>query len=151
MRAVIQRVRRAEVRVEGAVVGQIGAGFLVLLGITHQDGPNEAARLARKVAGLRVFEDESGKMNLSVLETGGGVLVVSQFTLYGDTRKGRRPSFINAAQPEQAEPLYRHFCALLGEEGIAVASGSFGAHMEVDLINDGPVTLILDTAEMAAG
>lgn len=150
MRAVIQRVSRAAVRVDGAVVGQIGVGFLVLLGITHRDGAHEAALLARKVVGLRVFEDEDGKMNLSVLDVGGRVLVVSQFTLYGDSRKGRRPSFVNAARPEQAEPLYRHFCALLAEEGIAVATGIFGAHMGVELVNDGPVTLILDTDEMAA-
>ncbi len=147
MRAVAQRVSRAAVRVDGAVVGQIDAGLLVLLGITHDDGEEEAALLARKVAGLRVFGDGDGKMNLSVREAGGQLLAVSQFTLYGDMRKGRRPSFIAAARPEQAEPLYNHFCALLREDGLTVATGVFGAHMEIELVNDGPVTMFLDTAD----
>jgi D-tyrosyl-tRNA(Tyr) deacylase len=148
MRAILQRVSRAAVQVNGALVGEIGAGYLVLLGITHRDGAAEAVLLARKVAGLRVFEDEDGKMNLSIVETRGQILVVSQFTLYGDTRKGRRPSFINAARPEQAEPLYQHFCNLLSEQGILVATGIFGAHMAVELVNDGPVTIILDTGDL---
>ncbi len=148
MRAILQRVSRAAVQVNGALVGEIGAGYLVLLGITHGDGAAEAVLLARKVAGLRVFEDEDGKMNLSIVETRGQILVVSQFTLYGDTRKGRRPSFINAARPEQAEPLYQHFCNLLSEQGIPVATGIFGAHMAVELVNDGPVTIILDTGDL---
>ncbi len=148
MRAILQRVSRAAVQVNGALVGEIGAGYLVLLGITHGDGAAEAVLLARKVAGLRVFEDEDGKMNLSIVETRGQILVVSQFTLYGDTRKGRRPSFINAARPEQAEPLYQHFCNLLSEQGILVATGIFGAHMAVELVNDGPVTIILDTGDL---
>lgn len=146
MRAVVQRVSRAQVEVDGAVVGEVGRGFLVLLGITHDDGEAESALLARKIAGLRVFEDADGKMNLALADVGGAVLAVSQFTLYGDVRKGRRPSFIDAARPEQADPLYRRFCALLEAEGIAVARGVFGAHMAVELVNDGPVTLLLDTS-----
>ena len=149
MRAVVQRVSAASVTVDGAVVGQIGAGFLVLLGITHGDGPAEAALLARKIAGLRVFEDNGGKMNLALGDIGGAVLAVSQFTLYGDVRKGRRPSFTDAARPEQAEPLYRHFCQALVAEGVPVQEGVFQAHMAVNLVNDGPVTLWLDTATLA--
>jgi D-tyrosyl-tRNA(Tyr) deacylase len=149
MRAVVQRVSRASVTVEGAVVGEIGAGLLVLLGITHDDGEAEAALLAKKIAGLRVFEDNGGKMNLALADVGGAVLAVSQFTLYGDVRKGRRPSFTGAARPEQAEPLYRRFCQALTAEGVPVAEGIFQAHMAVSLVNDGPVTLWLDTAELA--
>ena len=149
MRAVVQRVSRASVTVEGAVVGEIGAGLLVLLGITHDDGEAEAALLAKKIAGLRVFEDNGGKMNLALADVGGAVLAVSQFTLYGDVRKGRRPSFTGAARPEQAEPLYRRFCQALAAEGVPVAEGIFQAHMAVSLVNDGPVTLWLDTAELA--
>lgn len=149
MRAVVQRVSAASVTVAGAVVGEIGVGFLVLLGITHADDTADAALLARKVAGLRVFEDDGGKMNLSLADVGGAVLAVSQFTLYGDVRKGRRPSFTDAARPEQAEPLYRHFCQMLAAEGIAVEEGVFQAHMAVSLVNDGPVTLWLDTLELA--
>ena len=149
MRAVVQRVSSASVTVDGVVVGQIGAGFLVLLGITHGDGPAEAALLARKIAGLRVFEDIGGRMNLALADVGGAVLAVSQFTLYGDVRKGRRPSFTGAARPEQAAPLYRHFCQALAGEGVPVAEGIFQAHMAVTLVNDGPVTLWLDTAELA--
>lgn len=145
MRAVIQRVSEASVRVDGALVGQIGRGFLVLLGITHSDGEAEAVWLAKKVAGLRLFEDAEGKMNLGLAEVGGGVLAVSQFTLYGDARKGRRPSFVEAARPEQAQPLYERFCAALAGEGILVAQGVFQAHMQVALINDGPVTLVVET------
>jgi D-aminoacyl-tRNA deacylase len=148
MRAVVQRVLRARVTVDGKDVGQIGAGFLILLGITHSDGEEQARYLARKIAGLRVFDDKDGKMNLSLQETGGAALVVSQFTLYGDMRKGRRPSFTDAAPPEQAQPLYQRFCALLAQEGIAVEQGVFQAHMAVSLVNDGPVTMWLDTAAM---
>jgi len=145
MRAVIQRVSEASVRVDGALVGQIGRGFLVLLGITHSDGEAEAVWLAKKVAGLRLFEDAEGKMNLGLAEVGGAVLAVSQFTLYGDARKGRRPSFVEAARPEQAQPLYEQFCTALRSEGIPVAQGIFQAHMQVALINDGPVTLVVET------
>lgn len=148
MRAVVQRVSQAIVTVDGLVVGEIGAGVLVLLGITHGDGEAQAAYLARKIAGLRVFEDAAGKMNLTLADVGGAVLVVSQFTLYGDVRKGRRPSFTDAAAPEIAEPLYARFCRLLAAEGATVAQGVFQAHMAVQLVNDGPVTLWLDTATM---
>ncbi len=148
MRAVVQRVAQAHVTVNGAVVGEIGAGFLILLGITHGDVEEQAHYLARKIAGLRVFEDEAGKMNLAVQDVGGAALVVSQFTLYGDMRKGRRPSFTDAAPPQEAEHLYVRFCELLADEGIAVARGVFQAHMLVSLVNDGPVTLWLDTATM---
>ncbi|MCX6041847.1 MAG: D-aminoacyl-tRNA deacylase [Caldilinea sp.] len=146
MRAVVQRVSSAQVRVAGQVVGQIERGFLVLVGITHSDGEAEARALARKLVGLRLFDDADGKMNLSLADVGGAVLSVSQFTLYGDVRKGRRPSFVDAARPEQAEPLYQRFCHLLAAEGVAVAQGVFQAHMEIVLVNDGPVTLWLDTA-----
>lgn len=151
MRALVQRVTRASVTVDGAVVGAIECGFLVLLGITHSDGAAEAGLLARKIAGLRVFEDAGGKMNLSLADVGGAVLAVSQFTLYGDTRKGRRPSFVDAARPEQAEPLYQRFCDLLAAEGLRVARGVFQAHMAVALVNDGPVTIWLDTSELMKG
>lgn len=146
MRAVVQRVNSAQVTVAGEVVGQIARGFLVLVGITHSDGEAEAAYLARKIVGLRVFEDNDGKMNLGLTDIGGAVLAVSQFTLYGDVRKGRRPSFIDAARPEQAEPLYQRFCQLLAAEGVAVEQGVFQAHMQIALVNDGPVTIWLDTA-----
>ncbi len=148
MRAVIQRVSSAQVTVPGAVVGKIGYGFLVLLGVTAADGEAEAALLARKIAGLRVFEDDGGKMNLALADVGGAVLVVSQFTLYADVRKGRRPSFIDAARPQQAEPLYQRFCSLLQAEGLEVQQGVFQAEMQVALVNDGPVTIWMDTAEL---
>lgn len=150
MRAVVQRVSSANVTVDSAIVGAIDRGFLILVGITHTDGEAEAAYLARKIAGLRVFEDDAGKMNLALADVGGSVLAVSQFTLYGDARKGRRPSFVNAARPEQAEPLYQRFCALLREQGLTVELGIFQAEMQVALINDGPVTLWLDTADLMA-
>ena len=146
MRAVIQRVRRAAVVVAGETVGAIDAGWLVLLGVAPADTPAEAAWLADKVANLRAFEDDAGKMNRSVLDVQGGVLVVSQFTLYGDTRKGRRPSFTGAAPPAVAEPLYERFAAELRAVGLPVATGRFGADMQVELVNDGPVTFVLDTA-----
>jgi len=148
MRAVIQRVRSASVRVDGDEISRIGRGFLVLVGITHSDGEAEARLLARKIAGLRIFEDGDGKMNLSLSDIGGAVLAVSQFTLYADVRKGRRPSFIDAARPEQAEPLYQRFCELLRAEGIPVQQGIFQAHMEVELVNDGPVTIWMDTVAL---
>jgi len=147
MRAVVQRVSRASVTVEGEVVGAIGRGFLVLLGVTHDDVPQDAESLAEKVAGLRVFEDDAGKMNLSLAEAGGACLVVSQFTLYGDCRKGRRPSFVAAAPPEQAERLYGAFVEGLRSRGVTAATGRFRAHMDVELVNDGPVTLLLDSAK----
>ena len=146
MRAVVQRVARAQVRVEGRVAGAIGRGLLVLLGVAQGDGEEAAALLADKVAQLRVFEDREGKMNRAVGEAGGAVLVVSQFTLLGDARKGNRPSFTAAAPPEQAQALYERCCALLRERGLEVATGVFRAHMEVELVNDGPVTILLDTA-----
>ena len=146
MRAVVQRVSEASVTVDGRTVGAIGRGFLVLLGVTHVDGEAEAVWLARKIAGLRIFEDEAGKFNRSLADEDGAVLVVSQFTLYGDTRKGRRPSFTEAARPEHAEPLCDLFVDLLRAEGVAVETGIFGAMMAVHLVNDGPVTLLLDTA-----
>jgi D-tyrosyl-tRNA(Tyr) deacylase len=144
MRAVVQRVSRASVTVDGETVGKIGPGLMILLGVTHNDGPAEADWLARKIAGLRVFEDREGKLNLSVLDVEGEALVVSQFTLYAHTRKGRRPSFIEAAQPEIAAPLVERFAATLRGHGISVESGVFGAHMLVEIHNDGPVTLILE-------
>jgi D-tyrosyl-tRNA(Tyr) deacylase len=147
----VQRVSRATVTVDGQVRGEIGTGFLVLLGVTHSDGEAEARWLARKVAGLRVFEDEAGKMNLALLDVKGAALVVSQFTLYGDLRKGRRPSFVDAARPELAAPLVSYFARQLASEGIPVAQGEFGAHMDVALVNDGPVTLWLDTSDVRLG
>ena len=151
MRAVIQRVSRAQVSVEGAVVGAIERGVLVLLGVAPADTPADAERLARKIAGLRIFADADGKMNLSVSETAGGVLAISQFTLYADVRRGRRPSFTDAAPPERAQPLYAHFCACLGALGLRVAQGVFAAHMAVELVNDGPVTILIDSADLAPG
>ncbi|BEQ16128.1 D-aminoacyl-tRNA deacylase [Desulfoferula mesophila] len=145
MRAVVQRVSQASVEVEGAVVGAIGPGLMVLLGVSRDDGPAEAAWLAAKIAGLRIFPDAREKLNLSVFDTGGEVLVVSQFTLWGDCAKGRRPAFVRAAGGEQAEPLYLAFVEELRKLGLTVATGSFGAMMEVSLVNSGPVTLLLDT------
>lgn len=134
--------------VDGQVVGRIGRGFLVLLGVTHDDGRAEAEWLARKIAGLRVFDDAAGKMNLGLADVGGGVLVVSQFTLYGDARRGRRPDFIQAARPEIAEPLVNYFVEKLRGAGLPVETGRFQAIMQVALVNDGPVSLWLDTADM---
>ncbi|GIV71241.1 D-aminoacyl-tRNA deacylase [Caldilinea sp.] len=148
MRAVIQRVCSASVRVNGSEIGRIGRGFVVLVGVAHSDGEAEARLLARKIAGLRVFEDNDGKMNLSLSDVGGAVLAISQFTLYADVRKGRRPSFTDAARPEQAEPLYQRFCELLRAEDVPVQQGVFQAHMEVELVNDGPVTIWMDTATL---
>lgn len=145
MRAVIQRVSRAEVRVEGRTVGSVGAGLAVLLGVEAGDGEADAHYVAEKVAGLRVFEDDQGKMNRNLEAVGGSVLLVSQFTLLGDCRKGRRPSFTEAAPPELAEALYLSVARKLGTWGVAVATGRFRAEMEVELVNQGPVTLLLDS------
>ncbi len=148
MRALVQRVSRASVRVDGETTGAIGAGFLVLLGVTHGDDEAVAEAIARKVVGLRVFEDGEGRMNLDLEAVGGAVLCVSQFTLYGSVRKGRRPSFTEAAEPERAEVLYERFCAAVEEAGATCERGRFGAHMEVESVNDGPVTLLIDSAEL---
>lgn len=148
MRAVLQRVKSAQVSIDGAVTGKIGNGILLLLGVSAQDGPKEADFLAEKAVNLRIFEDAEGKMNLSLLDTGGEMLIVSQFTLYGDCRKGRRPSFTGAARPETAVPLYERFIANIQASGIPVKTGTFGAEMLVALENDGPVTLLLDTEEI---
>ena len=147
MKAVIQRVRSASVNVEGETVGSIGRGLAVLLGVGMEDTEREAARLADKTANLRIFEDADGKMNLSVLDVGGEVLVVSQFTLYGDARKGRRPSFTEAAPPEKADELYRRYVELLEGYDVHVRTGRFRAEMLVTIENEGPVTILLDTAD----
>jgi len=144
MRVLLQRVSRAEVRVAGDVVGRIDRGFLVLVGITDTDTEAKVQWMAEKVAGLRLFADADDKMNLALADVGGAVLAVSQFTLYGDAAKGRRPSFIAAARPELAQPLYERFVALLRAQGVPVETGQFGAMMEVELVNDGPVTLWLE-------
>ena len=144
MRALLQKVSHASVTVNGRVVGQIDKGFCILLGITHTDTNKEADWLAHKIAGLRIFEDEAGKLNLSLKDVGGDLLIVSQFTLYGDTAKGRRPSFIAAARPEQSEPLYEYFVSQLRTAGFRVATGVFGAHMDVKIHNDGPATMMLE-------
>jgi D-aminoacyl-tRNA deacylase len=148
MRAVVQRVTKAAVSVDGQTIASIGSGLLVLLGVAQEDGEAEAIYLARKISGLRIFENDVGKMNLGLSEIGGEVLAVSQFTLCADMRKGRRPSFTHAAPPDRAQPLYERFCEELAEEGIRVAKGIFQAHMSVTLVNDGPVTLWLDTQEL---
>ena len=145
MRAVVQRVSRAEVRVAGEVTGRIGLGLAVLLGVGREDAERDGEYLLDKIAGLRIFADEEGKMNLSLEQVGGGLLVVSQFTLYGDTRKGRRPSFVDAAPPERARELYERFVAAARARGLEVGTGVFQAHMEVDLVNDGPVTLVVES------
>lgn len=144
MRALLQRVSQASVTVNGRITGKIGKGLVILLGVTHSDGPSQADWLANKIAGLRVFEDEDGKMNASLADVDGGLLVISQFTLYGNAQKGRRPSFTSAARPEHAEPLVDHFIIMLRERGFQVAAGVFGAHMQVEIHNDGPVTLMLE-------
>ena len=145
MRAVVQRVSEASVTVDGAITGQIGRGFLVLLGIAGDDTEQDVVWIAEKIAGLRVFEDSEGRMNLGLAEVEGAVLLVSQFTLYGDCRKGRRPSFVAAARPEVAIPLYQSVIAELRGHGLPVETGKFQAHMDVRLLNDGPVTLLLDS------
>ena len=145
MKLVIQRVSKAKVEVDNKTVGSIGKGFLVLVGITHTDTEKEADYLANKLCKMRIFEDENGKMNLSLKDVGGELLIISQFTLYADCAKGNRPSFIEAARPEQATPLYENFCKKCEEQGIKVEKGVFGAHMEVSLLNDGPVTIVLES------
>lgn len=144
MRVLIQRVSRAEVRVEGRVTGRIAQGLLLLVGFTHADTGEQLTWMADKIAGLRIFGDADGKMNLALPDVGGAVLVVSQFTLYGDAEKGRRPSFIDAARPEVAVPLYEQFLGLLRDRALTVETGEFGAMMDVELVNDGPVTLWLE-------
>jgi len=145
LRAVVQRVTRARVTVDARVAAEISIGLLILLGVGRQDTTESAAYLAEKIAHLRIFADEAGKLNRSLVETGGSALVVSQFTLYGDTRGGRRPSYTRAAPPEEANRLYEEFVRALGSHGIRVETGVFQAHMEVELVNDGPVTLLLDS------
>ena len=144
MRVLLQRVTEGSVTIDGEVTGAVDRGFVALVGVTHGDGEEQAAWLAQKVAGLRVFEDDEGKMNLSVKDVGGSVLAVSQFTLYANTEKGRRPSFIEAADPQIAEPLVERFCELLRAEGVPVETGVFGAMMMVEIHNDGPVTIMLE-------
>ena len=145
MRALVQRVTSASVRVEGRVTGVIERGYLVLVGATHDDTVADAEWLAHKIAGLRLFSDDAGHMNHDLAETGGRVLAVPQFTLYGDARRGRRPDFVQAARPEPARALFGHFCLTLAGAGVAVERGVFGADMEVSLVNDGPVTFVIDT------
>ena len=145
MRAVLTRVRSASVTIEGRVAGKIGQGFLILLGVTHEDTEAQAIKLADKLAGLRIFEDEDGKMNRGLETVNGEILVVSQFTLYGNCKKGRRPEFLSAARPEVAIPLYEKFVQLLRDKDIHVETGEFGAEMMVESVNDGPLTLIVDT------
>lgn len=151
MRALVQRVTRARCTVDDEVTGEITTGLLVLVGATHLDRDEEAAWLARKVAGLRVFADREGKMNRDVREAEGGVLAVPQFTLYADARRGRRPDFVQAAPPERAEPLYESFCRALVAEGVRVERGRFRAHMMLELVNDGPVTLMIESPVEAEG
>lgn len=148
MRAVVQRVSSSKVTVDEAVTGQINKGLLVLLGVTHEDNSSDVDYMIDKVLNLRIFEDENDKMNLSLKDVGGELLVVSQFTLYGDCRKGRRPSFSNAAKPDMANQLYEEFVRRVKAEGITVGTGQFGAHMMVDLTNDGPVTMLLDSSKI---
>jgi D-tyrosyl-tRNA(Tyr) deacylase len=148
MRAVLQRVTRACVRVEGETVGEIERGLVVLLGIARDDTEQDARYLVEKIFNLRIFEDEEGRMNLSVLETEGALLVVSQFTLYGDVRRGRRPSWIDAAEPQAAEPLYEFFVREARLSNLRVATGAFRRMMEVELVNDGPVTILLDSRKL---
>jgi D-tyrosyl-tRNA(Tyr) deacylase len=145
VRAVIQRVSRASVTIDGRVAGEIGAGLLILLGVGKTDNPESASYLAEKIANLRIFSDDAGKMNLSLLDTKGSALVVSQFTLYGDTRAGRRPSFIQAAAPEEADRLYQEFVRSMRSLRIRVETGEFQTHMNVELVNDGPVTILIDS------
>jgi len=148
MRAVVQRVSRGEVRVEGARVGAVGIGLVVLLGVARDDGEADALTMADKLAALRIFEDPAGKMNLALADVGGGVLLVSQFTLLGDARRGNRPGFTDAAPPEVASALYGRVAALLRDQGLEVATGVFRATMQVELVNEGPVTILLDTRKL---
>ena len=144
MKIVVQRVKKADVKVDGEIVGKIDKGFMVLVGVTHTDTKENADYLAKKLCKLRVFEDENEKMNLSLKDVGGKLLLISQFTLYANTADGNRPSFIEAARPERANEIYEHFCEKCKEQGIEIQKGIFGAHMEVSLINDGPVTIIIE-------
>ncbi len=144
MRVLLQRAKWGKVSIDGQVVGEIGLGVVLLVGVTHSDTEKEAAYLANKIANLRIFNDENGKMNLSLLDVGGAALVISQFTLYADVRKGRRPAFVDAAPPSIARPLIDRFAEMLQEQGVPVQTGEFGAHMEVSLCNDGPVTIWLE-------
>jgi D-aminoacyl-tRNA deacylase len=148
MRSVVQRVKRASVTVNDRIVGQIEAGLLVLLGVSRSDNPSTADYIVEKLLGLRIFEDTDGKMNLSLRETGGAVLLVSQFTLYGDVRRGKRPSFDEAARPEQAKSLYEYLVTKIREQGIECATGEFQAMMQVSLVNDGPVTILIDSEKI---
>lgn len=148
MRAVVTRVKNASVTIDGAVKGEIGQGFLILLGVTHEDTEAQAVKLADKICSLRIFEDENGKMNVGLEEAGGELLIISQFTLYGNCKKGRRPEFLAAARPETAIPLYEKFVALCAAKGFQVQTGEFGADMKVASVNDGPLTLILDTDQL---
>ena len=150
MRAVLTRVKHASVTIDGKVHGQIGEGFLILLGITHEDTEAQAVKLADKLCSLRLFEDADGKINLTLDEVGGEIMIVSQFTLYGNCRKGRRPEFLNADRPETAIPLYEKFVSLVRAKGYHVETGEFGAYMAVDSVNDGPFTLIVDTKDLEA-
>ena len=151
MRVVVQRCSRAEVRIDGATVGKIGQGYMLLVGISESDTEAEAEVIAKKIAQLRVFEDGEGKMNLSIRDVGGAILSISQFTLYADCRKGNRPSFIRAARPEHASPLYDYFNETLRKTyGLTVETGRFGADMKVDFVNDGPVTILLDSEELCS-
>ena len=145
MRAVLTRVKHASVAIDGKIHGQIGEGFLILLGVTHEDTEAQAVKLAEKLTSLRIFEDENGKMNRGLDEVQGELLIISQFTLYGNCKKGRRPEFLAAARPEVAIPLYEKFVALCREKGFHTETGEFGAYMQVDSLNDGPLTIILDT------
>lgn len=148
MRVLLQRVASASVSVEGAVTGEIGRGLLLLVGIAHGDTPELARRMAEKCVGLRIFEDDGGRMNLSVVDVAGAALCVSQFTLYGDVRRGKRPSFADAAEPAAARVIYEDFCRAIEGMGVDCARGIFGAHMMVELANNGPVTLMLDSADL---
>lgn len=149
MRVILQRVSKGNVTVDGEIVGEVGNGYVALVGVTHGDTKDDAELLAKKTAHLRVFEDENGKMNISGIDAGAGILVISQFTLYADVRKGRRPSFTDAAKPDIAEPLVEYYAECLKKEGIQeIATGVFGAMMQVEIHNQGPVTIILDTAEL---
>ena len=150
MRAVLTRVKHASVTIDGKVHGQIGEGFLILLGVTHEDTEAQAVKLADKLCSLRLFEDTDGKINLTLDEVGGEIMIVSQFTLYGNCRKGRRPEFLSAARPEIAIPMYEKFVEICREKGYHVETGEFGAYMEVESLNDGPFTLIVDSADLDA-
>ncbi len=149
MRAILQRVSRAQVTVDGKIHGKIAQGYLILLGVAHEDTKTEAKFLVNKIVGLRIFNDDEGKMNLSIDQVDGQILVVSQFTLFGDCRKGRRPGFTDAAPPEKANSLYEYFCEEISRKGIEVQQGCFQTEMKVELVNDGPVTLLLDTETLS--